>query len=248
MSLLVRVFVSERLERQAREHARSARAGHAHEPVSEPMRLAERLTSLRSWVDVAHNFRSDWSMLYGEITGGFVLAGFAAQLPNSFFASLFISHGPAALKLVENAIAGPLIAVLSFVCSIGNVPLAAVLWSGGIGFAGVIAFIFADLIVLPIIVIYRRYYGARFTLRIVALMLVTMVAVALAVDGLFSAAGLIPSARPTRADIFTGVTVDYKLFTNVVGIATFVILFALSTRFGARVGHPSAHDLEAHRA
>ena len=124
----------------------------------------------------------------------------------------------------------------------------AVLWSGGIALAGVIAFIFADLIVLPIILIYRRYYGARFTLRIVALMLVTMVAVALAVDGLFSAAGLIPSARPTRADIFTGVTVDYRLFTNVVGIATFVILFALSTRFGARVGHPSAHDLEAHRA
>ena len=187
-------------------------------------------------------------MLYREITIGFVLAGFAAQLPNSFFASLFISHGPGVLKLLENAIAGPLIAVLSFVCSIGNVPLAAVLWSGGIGFAGVIAFIFADLLVLPIIAIYRRYYGARFTLRIVALMLVTMVAVALAVDGLFSAAGLIPSARPTRADIFTGVTVDYKLFTNVVGIAIFAILFSLSIRRSARATHISAHDLEAHSA
>ena len=97
-------------------------------------------------------------------------------------------------------IVGPLIAVLSFVCSVGNVPLAAVLWSGGISFAGVMAFIFADLIVLPIIAAYRKYYGWPFTLRIVALMLVTMIVAALIVDGLFSALGLIPTdpAKPRR--------------------------------------------------
>ena len=108
------------------------------------------------------------------------------------------TDAPALVATLENVIAGPLIAVLSFVCSIGNVPLAAVLWSGGISFAGVMAFIFADLIVLPIIVAYRKYYGWAFALRITALMFVTMVIAALVVDGLFSALGLIPTtaARP----------------------------------------------------
>jgi uncharacterized membrane protein YraQ (UPF0718 family) len=137
------------------------------------------------------------------------------------------------VKLVENVLVGPLIAVLSFVCSVGNIPLAAVLWSGGISFAGVIAFIFADLIVVPIVLIYRKYYGWPFTWRIVALMLVAMIVAALAVDGLFSAAGLIPQTRPTRADIFGSVKVDYKLFTNVVGLAIFATLFALTFRRGA---------------
>src|SRR4029077_10381319 len=117
-------------------------------------------------------------------------------------------------------------AVLSFVCSVGNVPLAAVLWSGGISFAGVIAFIFADLLVLPIVWIYRKYYGAEFTIRIVALMFVAIVLSALALDGLFSAADLIPSARPTRGDIFSPVGVDYKLVTNCLGLAIFATLFA----------------------
>ena len=105
-----------------------------------------------------------------------------------------------------------MIAVLSFVCSVGNVPLAAVLWSGGISFAGVLAFMFADLIVLPIISIYRKYYGTAFTVRITALMFVTMVIAALIVDGAFSALGLIPTgrARP-RADIFGSIQLDYKL-------------------------------------
>ncbi len=128
---------------------------------------------------------------------------------------------------------GPLIAVLSFVCSVGNIPLAAVLWSGGIGFAGVIAFIFADLIVLPIVAIYRKYYGTSFALKIVALMLLTMILAALAIDGLFGAAGLIPHVRPTRADIFGAVKLDYKLVTNVLGTIVFVALFALTLRRGA---------------
>ena len=123
---------------------------------------------------------------------------------------------------------GPLIAVLSFVCSVGNIPLAAVLWSGGIGFAGVVAFIFADLIVLPIVAIYRKYYGTSFALRIVALMLLTMVLAALAVDGLFSAAGLIPHTRPTRSRSSAACSVDYKLVTNVLGAVIFVSLFALT--------------------
>jgi uncharacterized membrane protein YraQ (UPF0718 family) len=230
MTLLLRVFVSKRLEDHAREHALAADAGHQHQSANEPMPWRQRLASADAWSDVAHNFRHDWSMLYREIALGFVLAGFVGQLGNDFWGALFISDAPPALKLIENAIVGPLIAVASFVCSVGNVPLAAVLWSGGISFAGVIAFLFADLIVVPIILIYRKYYGARFAWRIVALMFVTMVLAALAVDALFSAAGLIPHARPTRSDIFSSVKVDYKLFTNILGLAIFASLFALSAR------------------
>ena len=155
---------------------------------------------------MAHNFRGDWQMLWKEIALGFLLAGFIAQFTNGFFEKLFITNAPAPLPTIENVLVGPIIAVLSFVCSVGNVPLAAVLWSGGISFAGVLAFLFADLIVIPILLIYRKYYGGRFTVRITALMFVTMVIAALIVNGIFSALGLIPTGpRPTRADIFSQV-------------------------------------------
>ena len=144
-------------------------------------------------------------------------------------------------------IAGPIIAVLSFVCSIGNVPLAAVLWSGGISFGGVMAFIFADLIVLPIVVAYRKYYGTEFALRITALMFVTMVLAALIVEGLFSLAGLIPSARPARTDVFGSVELDYKLVLDVIGLAVFAGLFYLTVRRGdeATRAHGGAEGVAA---
>jgi len=233
MAVLLRAFVSPRLEREARRHARSAEAGHQHHSAGAQMSLPARLRSVAAWSDVAHNFRNDWSMLYREIALGFLLAGFVGLLGDDFFNSLFVVHAPAPLRLAENVLVGPLIAILSFVCSVGNIPLAAVLWSGGIGFAGVIAFVFADLVVLPMLAIYRKYYGTAFALQIVALMLVTMVLAALAIDGVFGAAGLIPSVRPTRGDIFGSVRVDYKLATNALGTAIFIALFALTVRRGA---------------
>jgi YHS domain-containing protein len=172
-------------------------------------------------------------MLYKEISVGFLLAGFIGLLGNDFFNGVLVGHAASLPRLLENAIVGPIVAVLSFVCSIGNVPLAAVLWSGGISFGGVVAFLFADLIVLPIVVAYRKYYGTRFALRITALMFVAMVLTALIIDGSFSALGLIPSgARPTRADIFGSVRVDYKLFLDIAGLAVFAALFALTMRRG----------------
>ena len=196
--------------------------------------MRERLTSSAAWSDVAHNFRGDWQMLWKEIVIGFLLAGFIAQFRNSFFEHLFIRHAPAALPPIENAVVGPIIAVLSFVCSVGNVPLAAVLWSGGISFAGVLAFIFADLIVLPILAIYRKYYGTAFALRITALMFVTMVIAALIVDGDLQR----PRADPHRptADPRRHLQldqVDYKLALNVLGVAIFAALFWLTVRRGA---------------
>jgi hypothetical protein len=150
-----------------------------------------------------------------------------------FFNGLFIQDGPGGLRAVENVLVGPLIAVLSFVCSVGNVPLAAVLWSGGISFAGVLAFLFADLIVLPIVAIYRKYYGRAFALRISALMLVTMVVAALAVDGVFAALGIVPSGpRPSRDSVFGSLTLDYKFALNLLGLAIFAALFWLTARRG----------------
>jgi len=234
MSLLLRLFVNRQLEEQARDHARETDTGHQHHIAGEELSWRERLTSTRAWSDVAHNFRGDWQMLWKEITIGFLLAGFVAQFGNGIFEHLFIRHAPAPLPTIENVIIGPVIAVLSFVCSVGNVPLAAVLWSGGISFAGVLAFLFADLIVLPILTIYRKYYGTKFTLRITALMFTTMVLAALIVDGIFSALGLIPTGpRPTRANIFSSIRVDYKLALNVLGVLIFASLFWLTARRGA---------------
>ncbi|HWE34650.1 MAG TPA: permease [Solirubrobacteraceae bacterium] len=233
MTALLRLFVSPRLERNARAHALVADPGHVHTANSTTLPWRRRVLSVDAWSDVAHNFRGDWQMLWKEIAVGFLLAGFVAQFGNGVFESLFVRHAPAPLATLENLVVGPVIAVFSFVCSVGNVPLAAVLWSGGIGFAGVLAFLFADLIVLPIIAIYRKYYGRAYALRITALMFVTMVIAALLVDALFSGAGLIPSgARPTRADIFGGVHVDYKLVLNVVGVVIFGALFGLTARRG----------------
>ena len=233
MALLVRWFVSARAEERARRHAQQADTGHQHHPAGGPMGLRRRLTSADAWTDVALNFRNDWSMLWKEITAGFVLAGFIGLLGNSFFNSLFIHSASGPLHALENVLLGAIVAVLSFVCSIGNVPLAAVLWSGGISFGGVIAFIFADLIVLPIVVIYRKYYGRRFGLHIAGLMFVAIVLAALLVEGVFAATGLIPTARPSRTEVFGQVAVDYRLFTNALGLAVFLALFGLTGRRGA---------------
>ncbi|MBA3867186.1 MAG: permease [Solirubrobacterales bacterium] len=243
MAVLLRRFVSPALEEQARAHAQQAQAGHEHnaEP-GEAQGWRGRLTSRQAWTDVAANFRGDWTMLWKEIALGFLLAGFIGLLGDDFFNVLFVTDAPPLIRTIENVLVGPLIAVLSFVCSVGNVPLAAVLWSGGISFAGVIAFIFADLIVLPIVLAYRKYYGTAFALRITALMFVTIVSAALVVNGLFGVAGLIPSgARPTRMDIFGSVQVDYKLFLNVFGTTIFLALFWLTR------GRDSQPHCEHHR-
>src|SRR3954447_25734365 len=223
MTVGLRLFVSRRVAEQAREHAIAADSGHQHHSAND-----------RSWSDVAHNFRGDWQMLWKEITLGFLIAGAVAQLGEDVFNSLFVKDAPAALTALENVLIGPLIAVLSFVCSVGNVPLAAVLWSGGISFAGVLAFLFADLIVLPILAIYRKYYGMALTLRISALMLVTMVLAALIVNGPCALLGLVPKGpRPSRDDVFGALELNYKLFLNVLGAAIFAGLFWLTARRGA---------------
>ena len=234
MTVLMRAFVSPSLEAEARAHAARSATGHQHHIAGAELPWRERLKSASAWSAVAHNFRNDWQMLYREILAGFVLAGFIAQLGNGFFESLFLRHAPQPLPTLESVIVGPLVAVASFVCSVGNVPLAAVLWSGGISFAGVLSFLFADLIVLPIMVIYRKYYGGRYAVRIVALMLVTMIVAALVVNALFSVTGLLPTGpRPSRADVFGHFGLGYKFALNALGVGIFTALLGLTARRGA---------------
>ncbi|MDP9293209.1 MAG: permease [Actinomycetota bacterium] len=232
MTAGLRLFVSRRLEEQAREHSRRADSGHQHHTAGGELSWRERLGSAAAWSDVAHNFRGDWQMLWKEIGVGFLLAGFIGLAPMNVFNTLFVTDAPPVLRTIENVLVGPVIAILSFVCSIGNVPLAAVLWSGGISFAGVMAFIFADLVVLPILAIYRKYYGLAYTLRITALMLVTMVLAALLVDAIFGLAGLVPAERPSAEDVFGSVAADYKLALNVLALLGFAALFWLTVRRG----------------
>jgi uncharacterized protein len=228
-------------------HDHGAHAGHDHgghdhggshdHGAPGPERpLRESIRSAEAWREVAGNFVMDWSMLWKEIAIGFLLAGFIGLLGDDFFNVLFITDAPPLLRTIENVIVGPLIAVLSFVCSVGNVPLAAVLWSGGIGFGGVVAFLFADLIVIPIVLAYRKYYGNAFAFRITALMLVTIILAALIVDGVFGVVGLVPTGpRPTRTDVFGSVGLNYKLVLNVIATAIFLALVWLS-RSGSGAG------------
>ena len=232
----VRLVITRKLENAAREHALAAASGHEHHMAGgAQLTWRQRVTSVDAWSDVAHNFRGDWGMLWKEIGSGFVIAGFIALLPMSFFNGLFVTDAPAAPRLLENVVLGPVVAALSFVCSVGNVPLAAVLWAGGISFSGVIAFIYADLIIVPIVIAYRKYYGGAMTFRIVAIMFGTMVAAALAVDGIFSATGLVPTHRPSIDSITSrGIEWNYTTALNIVFFAIAATLFGLTLRRGAR--------------
>jgi uncharacterized membrane protein YraQ (UPF0718 family) len=228
----LRLFVTRRLEEDARRHAEAADAGHVHHTTGAAvLSVRERLTSLRAWSDVAHNFRHDWAMLWREIGAGFVIAGFISLLPMGFFNGLFVTDAPQPWRLLENVLVGPIVAILSFVCSVGNAPLAAVLWAGGISFAGVIAFIYADLLIIPIVIAYTKYYGRDLTARLVAIMFAAIVLAALAVDGLFSAAGLVPTTRPSIDSITSrGISWNYTTVLNIVFLGVAAALFGLTLR------------------
>jgi uncharacterized membrane protein YraQ (UPF0718 family)/YHS domain-containing protein len=232
----IRLVITRTLERDARVRAERADAGHIH-PTAATAGLTwrQRLGSLDAWSDVAHNFRSDWSMLWKEIGVGFLIAGFIALLPMSFFNGLFVTGASGAPRQLENVVLGPVVAALSFVCSVGNIPLAAVLWAGGISFSGVIAFIYADLLIVPIVLIYRKYYGGAVTVRLVAVMFAAIVVAALAVDGIFAAANLIPTERPSIDSITNrGIEWNYTTALNIVFGIVAAALFALTLRGRAK--------------
>jgi uncharacterized membrane protein YraQ (UPF0718 family) len=171
----------------------------------------------------ADYFVMDWAAIWRDIAVGLVVAGaLAAWVPESWWQSLFLVDHPTAAK-VWGPVIGPLVAVISFVCSVGNVPLAAVLWNGGISFGGVIAFIFGDLIIAPILNIYRKYYGLRMAALLAAVLYVTMVAAGLAVELLFQAAGITPTERNAKVEMAT-VSWNYTTYLNIVFLSLAAVL------------------------
>ncbi len=190
-----------------------------------------RLWSRRGLTAVSNFFVMDWASVWVDIVLGLLIAGaLAAWVPNSFWNAFFFSNNPTIAK-IEGPLVGPLVSVVSFVCSVGNVPLAAVLWRGGISFGGVVSFIFADLIVLPVLDIYRKYYGWRVMGYILLTFYVTMAAAGYVVEFLFEALGIIPQNRNVVA-ITEGVQWNYTSVLNIIFLLLAAILVIRFIRTG----------------
>jgi hypothetical protein len=221
LAIAFRLFLSRRLVAEARETAERGvlgkMEGHAGMDMSvqEKGSIWRRLFSPQGFTSTADYFVMDFAAIWIDIAIGLLIAGaLAAWVPHSWWQSLFFESHPAFAK-VWGPLIGPLVAIFSFVCSIGNVPLAAVLWNGGISFGGVIAFIFADLIVLPIIDIYRKYYGWRMAGFLLVSFYACMVLAGLAVELVFDRLGLIPTERDAKV-VEASVTWNYTTFLNIV--------------------------------
>ncbi|HEY9287982.1 MAG TPA: permease [Candidatus Dormibacteraeota bacterium] len=235
LALVARFFFRPALVERARQKLAGVggsdrSVGHNnHEPVADQphtVPLSRRLRSPAGWADAASYTMADLVMLRKEMVAGYLVAGFLAVLvPNAFWNAIFF-HGHGVATSVENVIVGPLIAIISFVCSIGNVPLAAALWKGGISFGGVVSFIFADLITFPLLLIYRRFYGWTLTLRLLGAFWLVMAAAGLATEYLFTWAGLVPASRPVQV-VQPALQWNYTTYLNLVFLGLFALLFWL---------------------
>lgn len=221
LALVFRLFLTQRLVEEARVQAERGALGrmegHAEMdmPVQMKAPLWRRLISPQGFTATANHFVMDWAAIWMDIFGGLLIAGaLAAWVPDSWWQSLFLEDH-ATLAKFWGPIIGPVVAIVSFVCSIGNVPLAAVLWNGGISFGGVLAFIFADLIVLPILDIYRKYYGWRMAGFLLATFYATMVSTGLIAEFLFNGLGLTPSNRNAKV-VEASVIWNYTTVLNIV--------------------------------
>ncbi len=199
MALLVYATYPARLIEEARVHVDGA-SGHDHGSAEiEGPSIAAKLRNPAAPAAIAANFTMDVSMLWKDLLGGFAIAGaLAAFVPASVWSGLFAPESSGLSHALQNAILGPIVAIFTFVCSIGNVPMAAILWGSGMSFGGVLAFLYADLIVLPLLDAYRRYYGWRMAAYIFGVFFVTMVSAGLIVDAAFGALGLIPMHRVVK--------------------------------------------------
>jgi uncharacterized protein len=238
--LLFRMFLSRDLLEEAKEQADKGIAGrmegHAemNMSVTEGGSVWQRMTSDRGRTAISHYFVMDWAAVWLDIAGGLLIAGtLAAWVPNVFWQSFFLTGHPI-LAALWGPIVGPLVAVISFVCSVGNIPLAAVLWNGGISFGGVIAFIFADLIVIPVLNIYRKYYGLKMAGFLFATFYVAMAVAALITELIFGGFALVPSEREARV-VEASITWNYTTWLN---LAFLVLAGLLVWRFLKTGGLP----------
>ena len=236
MAWLFKVFLSRELVAEARAQAerglKGKMEGHAEMDMSVTEgSLWQRITSKDALTATSHYFVMDWVAIWKDIAGGLLIAGaLAAWVPRDFWKEFFLVSHPVAATF-WGPIVGPIVAVISFVCSVGNIPLAAVLWNGGISFGGVIAFIYADLIVLPIIDIYRRYYGWKVAGLIMVVFYVAMAGAALLIEFLYQLVGLIPSHRSAQI-VETSVSLNYTTVLNIIFLAGAGVLFVRFFRTG----------------
>ncbi len=217
IAVLFRAFLRPTLLAEARREANEGRLGsmEGHAEMDMSVGALRRLLTPQGYTATADSFVMDWAAVGRDVASGLLIAGaLAAWVPDSFWRSLFLEHH-ATLAKVWGPVVGPLVAMLSFVCSIGNVPLAAVLWNGGISFGGVIAFVFADLLILPILDIYRRYYGWRMAAFIFVTFYASMVAAGLVVEFLFEGVGIERKARNAKVEM-ASVSWNYTTALNIV--------------------------------
>ena len=233
VAVAFRLFVRQRLIDEARRQADRGLAGSMEGHAAMDMSIAgggsfwRRLFSRDGYTSVSHIFVMEWAAVLRDVVIGLLIAGaVGAWVPDSFWQHLFLTGHPLGARLWGPVI-GPVISLLSFVCSIGNVPLAAVLWNGGISFGGVVAFIFADLIIIPILIIYRKYYGTRMMLVIAGVFYATMVLAGYVVEFTFSGLGLVPASRTAKVGE-TGIEWNYTTYLNIVFI---IVAVALVVRF-----------------
>jgi uncharacterized membrane protein YraQ (UPF0718 family) len=239
VAVAFRVFVRQRVVAAAREQAEKGLAGSMEGHAAMDMSVqreggfAARLFSGDGFTSVAHIYVMEWAAVLRDIVIGLLIAGaVAAWVPDSFWQSLFLTDHPVGSKL-WGPIIGPVIAVLSFVCSIGNVPLAAVLYSGGISFGGVVSFIFADLIIMPILLIYRKYYGTKMMLVLLGVFYVAMVAGGYAVELIFGTLGLVPDQVRTQI-AEPSISWNYTTWLNILALLLSALLVARFYRTGGR--------------
>ncbi len=238
MAALVRLTYPARLVEDARNHE-EPESGHEHSSMPvEGATLWDKLRNPQTAVRVAQNVAMDVSMLWKDLVGGFLIAGFLSVfVPQDWWAALFLKGVSPWLQAPANALIGPVVAMLSFVCSIGNVPMAAILWASGISFGGVLAFLYADLIVLPLLDAYRRYFGWKMAAYIGGVFFATMVIAALIMDLAFSGLGLVPPPNPdVRAQVET-FSFNYTFFLNLAFGALAAWLAYVSRKNPMRHGH-----------
>ncbi|MEW1826079.1 permease [Streptomyces sp. NPDC088196] len=240
LAVLFRLFLRQRLLDRAQEQAERGLAGSMEGHAAMDMSIGgegsfvRRLFSRDGFTSVAHIFVMEWAAILRDLVAGLLIAGaIAAWVPDSFWHTFFLADHPLAAKLV-GPLVGPLVAIATFVCSIGNVPLAVVLWKGGISFGGVIAFIYADLLILPILNIYRKYYGARMAGFLLVTFFTAMAVAGYIVEFAFGGLGLIPDQADAKIPD-DGITWNYTTWLNIV----FLLLAAsLVVRF-LRSGGPA---------
>ena len=240
LAVLFRIFMRSRLIEEARTQAEKGVAGsmegHAAMDMSVPTQgsFLRRLFSRQGFTAVSHIYVMEWAAILRDVVLGLLIAGaIAAWVPETFWQSFFLTDHPT-LAAIWGPIVGPLVSILAFVCSIGNVPLAAVLWSGGISFGGVVAFIYADLLIIPILNIYRKYYGKKMMFVLLGTFYVAMVAAGYLVEIIFGVTNLIPDNRNVMV-MQEGITGNYTTWLN---IAFLIITAVLLIRFVRTGGIP----------